>query len=401
MSDLNFNAESSSENLDWEKIMQEDEQFCKAVMESDHSPIEKMKLLSSNPYSSQNIISDMLQHAPYFENFIEEKSLFPNGEDIARFIVTNRNRFEALSECWNDLKENHEELYNANRRYALDVSTAVTLYELYETDALITYVPSNCQDRELVKSFCKDAMTIVEICAIYFKETGLKSNNDIVYYRVGQELYLKKYFDILREERKEQTSTTDAPSPKETGGEGFTNASVNIPTENKEKDDPVSDPEESTKKAKKPPINKKKLIFILDAVCLAIFVILLILAITIKNSTINIIMLVTGVVEIASAALLFYIALQRERFTCPECGTKRIHSREYLSTSEKVTTSNYGRVNYPEGNKKTTFTHHYMDTYACPNCGTKTTNKVNKSGGEYIIFNNGHINDTRRDPREF
>ena len=50
---------------------------------------------------------------------------------------------------------------------------------------------------------------------------------------------------------------------------------------------------------------------------------------------------------------------------------------------------------------KTTFKHHYIDTYTCPECGTEMEEKVRKSGGEYTIRNSGHVSDTRREPMEF
>ena len=104
-------------------------------------------------------------------------------------------------------------------------------------------------------------------------------------------------------------------------------------------------------------------------------------------------MLVTGVLEVGAAALLFYIARQRERFTCPECGTKRVHHRMLYQTTNRVSTTN--------GNRKTTYQHQYIDTYTCPECGRESEERVNKSGGYYMQFADGTVGDHRIAPNEF
>ena len=152
---------------------------------------------------------------------------------------------------------------------------------------------------------------------------------------------------------------------------------------------------------KKPVKKKKSAVLVISLITLGIFAVLIVLAIILKDSLINYILLGTGVAELAAAIILFYTARQRERFICPECGTKRIHHRRWLSTSNKVTTSYYEVASHPEGNRKITYTHHYADTYTCPNCGCEMEENVNKSGGQYVEFNDGHVNDTRRAPNEF
>ena len=371
---------TSVEQPDWEKIMKEDKQFCYSVLESDHTVIEKIKLLSSNPRSCDDIVAEMLQYAPYLENFMEERTVFPNDESLEEFIGTNEVRFDALKICWNELKKD-DALYQANRRLALDVSTAITFRDLYETDSMISYVPSDCQDRALVDEFCRDALTIVEIAATYFRAIRPLDTAEIGTYVFDQKRYLHNYFDILKEKPSSQTNEP-ATAPKKT-----------------EKDDlPKTEITPKTSPAKK---KKKSAIFIANLLCLGVFAILTILAAILKNSTINIILLATGVLELGVGALCFIIARQRERFTCPECGTKREHHREFVSTSNHVKTSNWGRPNYAEGYRMIEYTHHYIDTYTCPNCGAKMTENVSKGGGAYKERNSGHVVDTRQEPREF
>ena len=168
-----------SETLDWSKIMEEDEQFCADVLSSDRSIIEKINLLRSNPYSCDDIVTEMLLHAPYMENFIEEREVFAPNTSLSEFISTNVNRFDALEACWKELKAD-EALYKANRRLALDISTAVTIRDIFETDNMVSYVPADCTNVQLVKDFCADALAIVEISAIYFIPINTYSFAEII-----------------------------------------------------------------------------------------------------------------------------------------------------------------------------------------------------------------------------
>ena len=384
-----------SETLDWSKIMEEDEQFCADVLSSDRSIIEKINLLRSNPYSCDDIVTEMLLHAPYMENFIEEREVFAPNTSLSEFISTNVNRFDALEACWKELKAD-EALYKANRRLALDISTAVTIRDIFETDNMVSYVPADCTNVQLVKDFCADALAIVEISAIYFKEAKLKSTNDIISYKYSQKKFLEEYFDVLHPEKKE------APPPIENADEPEESIEANSVSITKEEEKQSMENESITvQSAPAKKTKRKSAVLIIDLIFLAIFAVLTVLAALLNNQAINYILLGSGLVELAVAVILFFVARQRERFTCPNCGTKRVHHRNWVKTTETVKTSNFERVNYPEGYMKTTFKHHYIDTYTCPECGTEMEEKVRKSGGEYTIRNSGHVSDTRREPMEF
>ena len=134
-------------------------------------------------------------------------------------------------------------------------------------------------------------------------------------------------------------------------------------------------------------------ILILTATCLLVFVVGLILALVSDGFIGNIILLVGGVIELGAAFVVFKIAEHRERFTCPECGTKREHHRTYIKTTEKDSVVNH--------NHKTVYTHVYRDTYTCPECGNEMVNIVNKNGGYYSRLNDGNVVDNRIDYREF
>lgn len=188
----------------------------------------------------------------------------------------------------------------------------------------------------------------------------------------------KSWFEMMEEDKLEENEESDVASEKVESEEPL--------FENKA----MGNMNSTATAAKKKKIH---FIFIVDIVCLAVFVILTIIAAITKNSTVNIIMLITGILEIGVAVLLFYIARQRERFTCPQCGTKRVHHRVHLSTSNQVTTTN--------GNRKTTYKHQYLDTYTCTACGCELKVKVDKNGGYYMQFADGTEGDHRIWPNEF
>ena len=124
-------------------------------------------------------------------------------------MSTNSNRFDALERLDRELKAD-KALYEQNRRFSLDVGTAVTLYNLY-TSLEELYEPSDSTNEAAVRAYYTEAMSLVEICAVYFKETRTMSESDVTYYRFGQSAIVKKHFDLLRGElsiaSKEQKNT--------------------------------------------------------------------------------------------------------------------------------------------------------------------------------------------------
>ena len=111
----------------------------------------------------------------------------------------------------------------------------------------------------------------------------------------------------------------------------------------------------------------------------------------------NVWLLIFGIIQIAGSLILNKVMQYRKRNICPECGTKREHHREYLDTTEK-----YKETNGSQGvtRETTTYTHHYHDTYTCPNCGETFEEDVKESGGEYVEDMTG-VHDRRREPKEF
>ena len=146
---------------------------------------------------------------------------------------------------------------------------------------------------------------------------------------------------------------------------------------------------------------KKKIkIIILSAIAalvLGFFVFALILACNPKSTVGNTLLILSGILELLIAVILYKIMIHIERYRCPICAEKRVHHRHFVRTSEvdKDFANQGGRT------FKTIYTHHYHDTYVCPNCGETRHEQVTKGGGEYTELGSGVIKDTRKPPKEF
>ena len=142
---------------------------------------------------------------------------------------------------------------------------------------------------------------------------------------------------------------------------------------------------------------KKKMTFvakmsILLGVLAVIFVILLIMAIA-GNAIGNFLLLGSGAVEMAVAVILLKVRGSRERKICPECGTRREHHREWIRTTEQR--------NNTQSSYTIKYTHEYLDTYTCPECGEEMEERVKKDGGSFMEYKDGKVYDQRKAPEEF
>ena len=147
---------------------------------------------------------------------------------------------------------------------------------------------------------------------------------------------------------------------------------------------------------KKKNIEQKIVIFSLCGL-VGLFIVLLILTLVLDNNVGNYLLLFNGLLDLSAAFILYKIVAYRERYICPECGTKRIHHRVWTNTSEKV----YSRETNGQNPYRTTeYTHFYIDTYRCPNCGETMTENISKSGGKISEYANGMVQDHRIPPRE-
>ena len=107
------------------------------------------------------------------------------------------------------------------------------------------------------------------------------------------------------------------------------------------------------------------------------------------------------------AFVSYKVVQYTERYTCPNCGTKRVHHRSFIRVEEKDQNVAYSRPN-GQGNPairisgiKTSYTFYYHDTYVCPQCGETIHENITKSGGYYAQYEDGKVEDRRKEPREF
>lgn len=126
---------------------------------------------------------------------------------------------------------------------------------------------------------------------------------------------------------------------------------------------------------------------------LFVFIVGLILTLASRSGVGNLILLVSGVIDLIVAVVLYKIVDYRTKYTCSECGAKRVHHREFIRTEERDETIN--------GRFRRKYTHVYRDTFVCPQCGETLTMIVRKYGGMYSETENGGILDQRIPPRTF
>ena len=158
-----------------------------------------------------------------------------------------------------------------------------------------------------------------------------------------------------------------------------------------------------TKAETKPKKEKKKFSFLTICLiaCGVIPILFILLAIITKESLFNNILLVIGLLEVGIAYVMYRIILHRERFTCPQCGTKRIHNRQFEHTTTHITSKPSKPGGGYIGFRNIEYTHHYTDTYTCPECGEQKVEQVKKRGGYFKEYEDGRIEDERTEPREF
>ena len=131
--------------------------------------------------------------------------------------------------------------------------------------------------------------------------------------------------------------------------------------------------------------------------CVSIFIaaLLSVIAFVVKFDLAPVVLLMSGFVLLIYGIILCVVLPKKARKICPCCGTKREHHRRYVSTTHKTTNYNSGQ------NYTTKFTHHYIDTYVCPNCGETGEYKETGSGGEKRFTSQYGYIDKYIDPREF
>lgn len=141
-----------------------------------------------------------------------------------------------------------------------------------------------------------------------------------------------------------------------------------------------------------------KIALIILILSLITFIVGLIMALGFKMFLGNIVLFISGIIELLIAFILYKIVTHIDNYTCPECGARRIHHREFLRTvvkNKRSFMSNGVRC------YKTEYEHQYLDTYECPECGNVRQINYKGSGGSYTERSDGSISDNTITPKEF
>ena len=149
--------------------------------------------------------------------------------------------------------------------------------------------------------------------------------------------------------------------------------------------------EEPAKKKRK--LSKLNIFFIIVAAPLvAFYIVAIVLAATKVTPWL---LLLSGILDFGVAVATYYIWDYRERYICPECGTKRTRVRVLTETKRKAKPP-------IKGVKEIVLTHYYDATYTCPKCGCELKQREYSSGGSIKVsqYNENHIiSDNSKSPK--
>ncbi|MBO7149375.1 MAG: hypothetical protein J6V71_00620 [Clostridia bacterium] len=148
----------------------------------------------------------------------------------------------------------------------------------------------------------------------------------------------------------------------------------------------------------------RNLILIISGLVL-IMILGIILTFSTPNALGKTILMVSAFIEIIGSIIGLVYLFRKERYTCPECGAKRKHHRQFVETK---TTARNQRNNTYRSDKSvfvecviTSYRYKYHHTYICPKCGTETSSESWEDGGHVYQYIDGLIVDKRKQPREF
>lgn len=147
---------------------------------------------------------------------------------------------------------------------------------------------------------------------------------------------------------------------------------------------------------------KKQLtILIILCSCALFFMVLgIILTLTIPSGIGKTILQATGFIEIFGAIIGIILMYRKMYYTCPECGTKREHHRQFIETTSRQLTQTERNTSLTK--RTVIYKHVYLDTYVCPKCGETMENRATSEGGKIVYDYRGIIvYDNTKPPKEF
>ncbi len=147
---------------------------------------------------------------------------------------------------------------------------------------------------------------------------------------------------------------------------------------------------------------KKQLtLLIILCVCALFFMLLgIILTLTVPNGLGKAILQATGFIEIFGAIIGLILMYRKMYYTCPNCGTKREHHRQFIETTSRQLAQTERDTNLTK--RTVIYQHVYLDTYVCPKCGETMENRATSEGGKIVYDYRGVITyDNTKPPKEF
>ena len=140
---------------------------------------------------------------------------------------------------------------------------------------------------------------------------------------------------------------------------------------------------------------------IILCVCALFFMLLgIILTLTVPNGLGKAILQATGFIEIFGAIIGLILMYRKMYYTCPNCGTKREHHRQFIETTSRQLTQTERDTNLTK--RTVIYQHVYLDTYVCPKCGETMENRATSEGGKIVYDYRGVITyDNTKPPKEF
>ena len=147
---------------------------------------------------------------------------------------------------------------------------------------------------------------------------------------------------------------------------------------------------------------KKQLtLLIILCVCALFFMLLgIVLTLTVPNGLGKAILQATGFIEIFGAIIGLILMYRKVYYTCPNCGTKREHHRQFIETTSRQLTQTERDTNLTK--RTVIYQHVYLDTYVCPKCGETMENRATSEGGKIVYDYRGVITyDNTKPPKEF
>lgn len=143
----------------------------------------------------------------------------------------------------------------------------------------------------------------------------------------------------------------------------------------------------------------RNLILIISGLVL-IMVLGIILTLCVPNTLGKTILMTSAFMEIIGAIIGLVYLFRIEKYTCPECGTKREHHRQFIKTTSRQLTQTERNTSLTK--RTVIYKHVYLDTYVCPKCGETMENNTTAEGGKIVYDYRGIITyDNTKPPKEF